>query len=120
MYIPRYRIGGYLDVIYPPLDRYMVDSIYPGNEYMVMLVYAIRCYGDSVGDWHALTPWMIDLACEDSQRWFQVSPAAYAIEEEGGLKVVQMPWNEFGWGTSVPLTTFKQRLRSRIGEIRSW
>ncbi|GIV55216.1 MAG: hypothetical protein KatS3mg039_1734 [Candidatus Kapaibacterium sp.] len=120
VYIPRYRIGGYVDVIYPPWDRYMGDSIYPGKEYMVMLVYAIRCYGDSVGDWHMLTPMMIDMKCENSQDWFQVSPAAYAIEQEGSEKIVRMPWNEFGWGTSVPLATFKQRLRSRIEEFRSW
>ncbi len=77
--------GGYVDVIYPPWDRYMGDSIYPGKEYMVMLVYAIPCWhtADTLGNRYELTPLMIEMQCENSADWFQVSPAAYANEEEG-------------------------------------
>jgi hypothetical protein len=119
-YVPNARLSGTTDIIEPDDER-LGHVITPGNEYIVMLTFPFMCRDTAgIGDYYELHPLAVELPCNDEWH-FNVSITAYPITtDSSGTAVVRMPKNEYGWGTEIPLTTFKQRLLDRIREIRNY
>ncbi len=134
----RYMPGAWMEWCDDIAGRTYGDSIYPGREYIVMLVVGIteKYPPGEKGPWtlpdtlrSRIMPMVVDLVPSDTtslpfncppELYWEGNMAAYPIEYREGEPYILFYKDDFGLGQEVPLAWFKDWLRERIAQYRSW